>query len=58
MASAGQYRVAHEALMVVTPQKEGTAMPDLDRQTTADYRDGCLGSAHTDGDALHCRITN
>jgi len=44
--------------MVVTHQREETAMPDLDRQTTADYWDAYLGSAQTDSDALHCRITN
>jgi hypothetical protein len=33
-------------------------MPDLDRQTTADYWDAYLGSVQADGDALHCRITH
>jgi hypothetical protein len=33
-------------------------MPDLDRQTTADYWDAYLGSVQSDSDALHCRITN
>jgi hypothetical protein len=33
-------------------------MPDLDRQTTADYWDANLGSVQSDSDALHCRITN
>ena len=32
-------------------------MPDLDRQTTADYWDAYLSSVQTDSDALHRRIT-
>jgi hypothetical protein len=44
--------------MVVTLRREGTAMPDLDPQTTADYWDAYLGSVQIDSDALHCRITN
>jgi hypothetical protein len=44
--------------MVVTLQREGTAMPDLDRQTTAAYWDAYLGSVQSDSDAPHCRITN
>jgi hypothetical protein len=44
--------------MVVTLQREGTAMLDLDRQTTAAYWDAYLGSVQSDRDAPHCRITN
>jgi hypothetical protein len=44
--------------MVVTLQREGTAMPDLNRQTTDGYWDAYLGSVPSDSDALHCRITN
>jgi hypothetical protein len=33
-------------------------MPDLDRQTTADYWDTYLGSVQSDSDALHCRTTD
>ena len=44
--------------MVVTLQREGTAMPDLDRQTTADYWDTYLGSVQSDSNALHCRTTD
>jgi hypothetical protein len=44
--------------MVVTLQREGTAMPDLDRQTTADYWDTYLGSVQSDSDAMHCRTTD
>ena len=33
-------------------------MPDLDRQTTADYWDTYLGAVQSDSDALHCRNTD